>query len=212
MRTKDHKSSLTLLHTIKQITGFVTQPKKYIHSDNLKINHQDSNSWTLNKLIIKPIAPIAFDSTNANPVSKVIFVKTFTYPVRLVDIVLCWNLLLQRVATTAVFMVTIRVKGNTMCTPKWKHFSVFQFSSLLNYCKCTKVGTNNTHIPKTTYLDRLRISWGLKANGNKMDSSTIFQAPPQTAYLLWSCDKDYHKQEVCFFVFSRSDCQLTIHS
>ena len=43
-----------------------------------------------------------------------------------------------------------------------------------------------------------------------MDSSTNFQAPPQAAYCHWSCYKVYHKQEVCFFVFSRSDCQLTI--
>ena len=44
-----------------------------------------------------------------------------------------------------------------------------------------------------------------------MDSSTNFQAPSHAAYFLWSCDKVYHKQEVCFlFVFPRLDCQLTI--
>jgi len=34
-----------------------------------------------------------------------------------------------------------------------------------------------------------------------MDSSTIFQAPPQAAYFLWSCNKVYHKQEVCFLLY-----------
>jgi len=34
-----------------------------------------------------------------------------------------------------------------------------------------------------------------------MDSSTNFQAPPQAAYFLWSCDKVYHKQEVCFLLY-----------
>jgi len=34
-----------------------------------------------------------------------------------------------------------------------------------------------------------------------MDSSTIFQAPPKAAYFLWSCDKVYHKQEVCFLLY-----------
>ena len=38
-------------------------------------------------------------------------------------------------------------------------------------------------------------SWNLG-----MDSSTIFQAPPQAAYFLWSCDKVYHKHEVCFLL------------
>jgi len=33
-----------------------------------------------------------------------------------------------------------------------------------------------------------------------MDSSTIFQAPPQAEYFLWSCNKVYHKQEVCLGV------------
>ena len=30
---------------------------------------------------------------------------------------------------------------------------------------------------------------------------TNFQAPPQAAYFLWSCDKVYHKQEVCFLLY-----------
>jgi len=34
-----------------------------------------------------------------------------------------------------------------------------------------------------------------------MDSSTNFQAPTQAAYSLWSCDKVYHKQEVCFLLY-----------
>ena len=34
-----------------------------------------------------------------------------------------------------------------------------------------------------------------------MDSSTNFQAPPQVAYFLWSCDKVYYKQEVCFLLY-----------
>ena len=34
-----------------------------------------------------------------------------------------------------------------------------------------------------------------------MDNFTNFQAPPQEAYLLWSCDKVYHKQEVCFLLY-----------
>ena len=34
-----------------------------------------------------------------------------------------------------------------------------------------------------------------------MDSSTNFQAPPRAAYFLWSCDKVYHKQEVCFLLY-----------
>ena len=34
-----------------------------------------------------------------------------------------------------------------------------------------------------------------------MDSSTKFQAPPQAAYSLWSCEKVYHKQEVCFLLY-----------
>ena len=34
-----------------------------------------------------------------------------------------------------------------------------------------------------------------------MDSSTNCQAPPQAAYFLWSCDKVYHKQEVCFLLY-----------
>jgi len=34
-----------------------------------------------------------------------------------------------------------------------------------------------------------------------MDSSTNFQAPPHAAYFLWSCDKVYHKQEVCFLLY-----------
>jgi len=34
-----------------------------------------------------------------------------------------------------------------------------------------------------------------------MDSSTNFQAPPQAAHFLWSCDKVYHKQEVCFILY-----------
>ena len=34
-----------------------------------------------------------------------------------------------------------------------------------------------------------------------MDSSTNVQAPSQTAYFLWSCDKVYHKQEVCFLLY-----------
>ena len=36
-----------------------------------------------------------------------------------------------------------------------------------------------------------------------MDSSTIFQALPQAAYFLWSCDKVYHKQEICFLLYMR---------
>jgi len=35
----------------------------------------------------------------------------------------------------------------------------------------------------------------------RMDSSNKFQAPPQAAYFLWSCDKVYHKQEVCFLSY-----------
>jgi len=34
-----------------------------------------------------------------------------------------------------------------------------------------------------------------------MDSSTNFQAPPQAAYFLWSCDKVYHKQKVCLVLY-----------
>jgi len=34
-----------------------------------------------------------------------------------------------------------------------------------------------------------------------MDSSTNFQAPPQAVYLLRSCDKVFHKQEVCFLLY-----------
>jgi len=34
-----------------------------------------------------------------------------------------------------------------------------------------------------------------------MDSSTHFQAPLQAAYFLWSCDKVYHKQDVCFLLY-----------
>jgi len=34
-----------------------------------------------------------------------------------------------------------------------------------------------------------------------MDSFTIFQAPPQAAYFIWSCDKVYHKQEVFFLLY-----------
>jgi len=34
-----------------------------------------------------------------------------------------------------------------------------------------------------------------------MDSSTHFQAPPQAAYFLWSCDKVYHKQEVSHLLY-----------
>jgi len=34
-----------------------------------------------------------------------------------------------------------------------------------------------------------------------MDSSTICQASPHAAYFLWSCDKVYHKQEVCFLLY-----------
>ena len=41
--------------------------------------------------------------------------------------------------------------------------------------------------------------WINKAKG--MDSSTSFQAPPQAAYSLWSCDKVYYKQEVCFLLY-----------
>ena len=37
--------------------------------------------------------------------------------------------------------------------------------------------------------------------GMTIDSSTHFQAPPQAAYFLWSCDKVYHKQEVCFLLY-----------
>ena len=33
------------------------------------------------------------------------------------------------------------------------------------------------------------------------NSSTNCQAPLQTAYFLWSCDKVYHKQEVCFLLY-----------
>ena len=34
-----------------------------------------------------------------------------------------------------------------------------------------------------------------------MDSSTNLHAPPHAAYFLWSCDKVYHKQEVCFLLY-----------
>ena len=34
-----------------------------------------------------------------------------------------------------------------------------------------------------------------------MDSSTNLHAPPHAAYSLWSCDKVYHKQEVCFLSY-----------
>jgi len=34
-----------------------------------------------------------------------------------------------------------------------------------------------------------------------MDSSTNFQAPPQAAYFLRSCDKVYYKQEVCIILY-----------
>ena len=34
-----------------------------------------------------------------------------------------------------------------------------------------------------------------------MVSFTIFPAPPLAAYFLWSCDKVYHKQEVCFHLY-----------
>jgi len=33
-----------------------------------------------------------------------------------------------------------------------------------------------------------------------MHSSTIFQAPPIAVDFFWSCDKVYHKQEVCFLL------------
>jgi len=34
-----------------------------------------------------------------------------------------------------------------------------------------------------------------------MNNSTNVQTPPQAAYFLWSCDKVYHKQEVCFLLY-----------
>ena len=49
--------------------------------------------------------------------------------------------------------------------------------------------------PKQQWINLF--TWGLLA----MDSSTNFQAPPQAAYFLWSCDKVYHKQEVCFLLY-----------
>ena len=42
-----------------------------------------------------------------------------------------------------------------------------------------------------------------------MDSSTNFQAPPHAAYFLSSCDKVYHKQEVCFLAIG---LKLTMYS
>ena len=50
----------------------------------------------------------------------------------------------------------------------------------------------------------------LSHNGTINHSSANLHAPSHAAYFLWSCDKVYHKQEVCFFVFSGSDCQLKI--
>ena len=40
-----------------------------------------------------------------------------------------------------------------------------------------------------------------QTNLGHMDSSTNFQAPPHAAYFLSSCDKVYHKQEVCFLLY-----------
>jgi len=34
-----------------------------------------------------------------------------------------------------------------------------------------------------------------------MKSSTNLQASPHAAYFLWSSDKVYHKQEVCFLLY-----------
>jgi len=43
-----------------------------------------------------------------------------------------------------------------------------------------------------------------------MHSSTKLQSPPLSVVFHYFCDKVYHKQEVHFFVFTRSDCYLTI--
>ena len=43
-----------------------------------------------------------------------------------------------------------------------------------------------------------------------MHSSANVQSPPLSVVLLCSCDNVYHKQDVRFFVFTRSDCHLTI--
>jgi len=38
-------------------------------------------------------------------------------------------------------------------------------------------------------------------NNSSMDSSSNFQASPQVEFFLWSNDKVYHKQEVCFLLY-----------
>jgi len=40
-----------------------------------------------------------------------------------------------------------------------------------------------------------------KGKSSERDSSTYIQPPIQAAYFLWSCDKVYHTQEVCFLLF-----------
>jgi len=43
-----------------------------------------------------------------------------------------------------------------------------------------------------------------------MDSSATFQAPPISVVFYFPCDKVYYTQVVCFFVFNKADCHLTI--
>ena len=60
-------------------------------------------------------------------------------------------------------------------------------------------------VKKTTLAKRhfnaRNASLTLSKLSNVRDSSTDFQAPPQAAYCFWSCNKVYHKQEVCFLLY-----------
>jgi len=46
--------------------------------------------------------------------------------------------------------------------------------------------------------------WALSPGSSEeitIDSSTNCQAPPHAVYSVWSCDKVYDKQEVCFLLY-----------
>jgi len=65
-------------------------------------------------------------------------------------------------------------------------------------CPCPHPPSRARHHdePRCGDLYQLSSNERYTMDSSAMDSFTIYQAPPQAAYCLWSCDKVYHKQEI----------------
>jgi len=95
-----------------------------------------------------------------------------------------------------ILMYSLYVTGNIILEEygythlyKYKNIYVFGADVLLSFTQIILL------------KDSIAVCVSQINNQQLMDSSTNFQALPQAAYFLWSCDKVYHKQEVCFLLY-----------